>query len=274
VSRKFGPWPGSSGLWQWQFGVPQRPPVAEIEPGRKSPSVEISASTSERRFSKSERESGMVNRPPSPERITYARVEGAKKRETPPLPLSCRTPPLFVPPQFQAIIGKLGGAPNACGIGKTDIAVGRGCGVACLGAATDDYISAILGGGRPARRRHRHHQRNGATGGRLLSLRQPGQRFLPRLIPERDVAGHLHQHHNHTRAASEWGANRHSSQGNRPECAVPNRRRQPGSGQNRGSRIRVYLQRRHVHDQSALTGDLRSEEHTSELQSLTNLPCS
>src|ERR1019366_19423 len=57
-----------------------------------SPSVEISASTSERRFSKSERESGMVNRPPSPERITYARVEGAKKRETPPLPLSCRTP--------------------------------------------------------------------------------------------------------------------------------------------------------------------------------------
>ena len=45
-------YPGNVGTSrQWQPGVPQRLPVVEIEPRRKSPSAAISARTSERRFS-------------------------------------------------------------------------------------------------------------------------------------------------------------------------------------------------------------------------------
>ena len=46
-----------------QLELPQRPPVAEIEPGRKSPCAEISEMVSERRLSKSNRESD-IGTPP------------------------------------------------------------------------------------------------------------------------------------------------------------------------------------------------------------------
>ena len=39
VKRKWGPWPGSSRLAQWQLGLPHLPEVVVMEPRRKSPSA-------------------------------------------------------------------------------------------------------------------------------------------------------------------------------------------------------------------------------------------